>query len=233
MNLEKATTKRQREMILKASPALFHGFDGNAFRHAISKLMSSVFKIQGEYLFNLVRGRAEVLGEHLVDLGRLIEAGNLEARIHISDAAYGRVLDSEGGLAGRAAKVIWRAGDGGAVYDAVVDRVGARIDAATGGVSVYARVIIDAAETPLRPGAFVEVWLPDRLYPAVARLPESALFGDATVYVVADDRLVSRRVEVAGRDGNHVLLRGALSDGDRVVITRFAEIGPGVAVEVR
>ncbi len=166
-------------------------------------------------------------------VGRLIEAGNLEARIHISDAAYGRVLDSEGGLAGRAAKVIWRAGDGGAVYDAVVDRVGARIDAATGGVSVYARVIIDAAETPLRPGAFVEVWLPDRLYPAVARLPESALFGDATVYVVAADRLVSRRVEVAGRDGNHVLVRGALSDGDRVVITRFAEIGPGVAVEVR
>ncbi len=166
-------------------------------------------------------------------VGRLIEAGYLEARIHLSDAQYGRILDSEGGLAGRAAKVIWRAGDGGAVYDAVVERVSARIDAATGGVSAYARVIMQAGETPLRPGAFVEVWLPDRLYPAVARLPESALFGDATVYVVVDHRLVPRRVEVAGRDGNHVLLRGALRDGDRVVTTRFAEIGPGVAVEVR
>ena len=47
------------------------------------------------------------------------------------------------------------------------------------------------------------------------------------------DRLVSRRVEIAGRDGNHVLVRGALSDGELVVTTRFAEIGPGVAVEVR
>lgn len=175
-------------------------------------------------------GKRLAVNDHV---GRLIEAGYLEVRIHISDAQYGRILESEGGLAGRAAKVVWRAGDGGAVYDAVVERVGARIDAATGGIDAYARVITDTDETPLRPGAFVEVWLPDRLYPAVARLPESALFGDNTVYVVVVDRLVSRRVEIVGRDGNHVLLRGALRNGDRVVITRFAEIGPGVAVEVR
>ena len=166
-------------------------------------------------------------------VGRLIEAGYLEVRVHISDAQYGRILESEGGLVGRVAKVIWRAGLGGAVYDAVVERIGARIDAATGGVSAYARIIADGGESPLRPGAFVEVWLPDRVYPAVARLPESALYDGTTVYVVEAGRLTPRLVELAGRDGNHVLLRGAVADGERVVVTRFAEIGPGVAVEVR
>ena len=166
-------------------------------------------------------------------VGRLIEAGYLEVRVHISDAQYGRILESEGGLTGRVAKVIWRAGLGGAVYDAVVERVGARIDAATGGVSAYARILTDGSESPLRPGAFVEVWLPDRVYPAVARLPESTLHGGTTVYVVEAGRLAPRLVELAGRDGNHVLLRGALMDGERVVVTRFAEIGPGVAVEMR
>lgn len=166
-------------------------------------------------------------------VARLIDAGRLEAAIHLSDAQYGRLMDAEGGLRGRPARVLWRTGDRTLTFDAVIDRVGARIAAATGGIDAYA-VIADAGiDGPLRPGAFVEVRTADRAYENVARLPESAVHDDATVYVIEDGRLSPRAVTVAARDGEDVLVRGELESGERVVTTRFAEIGPGVRVEVR
>lgn len=162
---------------------------------------------------------------------RLIDAGRLEAKVQVSDDQYGRLVGS-GGVGGRPAKLMWRAGTRVFEYDAVIERAGARIDAASGGVDLYARIVGAGIDQPLRPGAFVEVMLSDHLYTKVARLKENALHGD-TVYVVRESRLEARKVEVVGRVGNDVLLRGALIDGDRVVTTRFAEIGPGLLVEVR
>ncbi len=110
--------------------------------------------------------------------------------------------------------------------------MGSRIDPTTGGVDLYARILDAGLDQPLRPGAFVEVEIADRAYPGVARLPESALHGEGTVYAVVENRLEARRVSVAAYDGDDVLLRGELAEGERVVTTRFAEIGPGVRVEV-
>ncbi|MEE8274244.1 MAG: hypothetical protein V3R88_06175, partial [Alphaproteobacteria bacterium] len=52
------------------------------------------------------------------------------------------------------------------------------------------------------------------------------------VFVVVDGRLSPRAVEVVVRSGADVLVRGALAPEDRVVTTRFPEIGPGVRVTV-
>ncbi|MCG8691686.1 MAG: efflux RND transporter periplasmic adaptor subunit [Minwuiales bacterium] len=166
-------------------------------------------------------------------VAELIEADYLEARVHLSDAQYGRIVQAEGDIRGRAARVYWRSGGGDLAYRATVERIGSRVDATTGGVDIYARLTLSSARTPIRPGAFVEVQIADRLYPSVIRLPETVLYDDDTVYVVNDGRLARRKVEIAGRDGNSVLLRGDLKDGEQVVVTRFTEIGPGVAVEVR
>ncbi len=166
-------------------------------------------------------------------VAELIEADYLEARAHLSDAQYGRIVQAEGNIHGRAARVYWRSGGGDLVYDATVERIGPRVDATTGGVDFYARMALAGERAPIRPGAFVEVRIADRLYPSVVRMPETVLYGDDTVYVVHDGRLTRRKVEIAGRDGNSLLLRGDLEDGEQVVVTRFTEIGPGVAVEVR
>ena len=85
----------------------------------------------------------------------------------------------------------------------------------------------------MRPGAFVEVHVPDRLYRDVVRLPESALYDGDTVYAVVDGRLEPRRVEVVVRIGTQVLVSGDLAADDMVVTTRFAEIGEGIKVAVR
>ena len=95
------------------------------------------------------------------------------------------------------------------------------------------RISGDGAEGVLRPGAFVEVLVADRLYTGVVRLPESALHGGVTVYAVVGGHLAAREVEVVVRTGREVLVRGDFAPGDRVVTTRFPEIGPGVRVAVK
>lgn len=163
----------------------------------------------------------------------LIDTGRLEARFHVSDAQYGRLSGTDRGVIGRAARVIWRVGKREVVLNATVARVGAQIDAASGGIELFARIQGAAAAASLRPGAFVEVRIPDRIYANVARLPETVLHPGNIAYAVEDGRLVARRADVVGRVGNDVLLRGELSDGERLVTTHSVAIAPGVRVEIR
>jgi len=161
---------------------------------------------------------------------KLVEAENMQARFHVSSGQYGRLV-AGGGLNGRKAEVVWRAGDRRFTYQAIVDRAGASIQAASGGVDIYARLQGSGIDQPLRPGAFVEVTVQDFNFKNVVRVSETALHVD-TVFVVKNGRLDPRKVEVAGRAGDEVLLRGPLKDGDQIVTTRFAEMGPGMMVEV-
>ena len=98
---------------------------------------------------------------------------------------------------------------------------------------VYA-VLEDGLRADLRPGAFVAVRVPDREYADVFVAPESALYGDDMLYVIADSRLADRRIELLGHDGDHIIFRSAgepaLVDGDRVVTTPLREAGVGVKV---
>lgn len=179
-------------------------------------------------------GKRVGLGDRIA---RLIDADRLEARFHLSNNEYARLLTGGDGYRGRTARVLWRIGASVYEFGAIIDRVNGKIDAQSGGVDLYARIIGHGVDGVLRPGAFVEVLLDDRLYQAVVRLPASALHDDDTggsrVYVVVGDRLEERRVEILLRDGDSVLLRGSLADDERVVVTRLPEIGPGMLVSLR
>ncbi len=166
-------------------------------------------------------------------IARLSDAGRLEAQFHLSSGEFARVL-AAGGYRGRAAEVLWRVGGQTFTFAATVDRMKSEIDAESGGVDLYARIEGQGADGVLRPGAFVEVRLADRVYEDVVRLPRSALHNGDTVYVVVDERLRPRHVEVVVRSGNDILVRGDFEPGDNmVVITRLPEIGPGIRVVVR
>ncbi len=166
-------------------------------------------------------------------IARLYDATRMEARFHLSHAKFAR-LRRGGDFVGRKVRVVWRVDREVLAYEARIDRVDGRIDAASGGVELFARLIGGGVHTPLRPGAFVEVEIDDVTYEDVFRLPETALHEGDTVYVVEGGRLVPRQVEVAVRDGASVYVRSdAIRDGGQVVATRFSEIGPGVKVEIR
>ena len=166
-------------------------------------------------------------------VARLLDLERPEARIHLSDAEYGRLVSAPRGLVGRPARVVWRAGDRIFSYRAAIGRVQGEVDPASGGVTVHAPIADAGLDAPLRPGAFVEVRIPDRVYRQAARLPEAALVGEDTVYAVVDGRLEPRLVALLARVGNDVVVVGEIADGERIAATRFPEIGPGVKVGVR
>ncbi len=158
----------------------------------------------------------------------LIRADALDVRFVLSDQRYGRLLN-EDALFGAPVEVIWRIGDTPLTYDATVTRAGADIDSARGGVDVFARLDLGDRAIP-RPGAFVEVRIPGVMRQNTARVPASALYGDAVFVIGDDDRLVSRDIVVEALDDGEVIISGPLEDGDQVVTTRLAEAGDGIKV---
>lgn len=169
-------------------------------------------------------------------VAEVIDTSRLEVRFTLSNSQFGRIIDNGADVAGRPVSVAWQVGDETLNYAGRLDRVGAEIDSTTGGVELYA--VVDSGDaTLLRPGAFVWIHMPDRVFPQVFRAPESALYGENTVYVVSDGRMKPRTVRVLGFDGNDILFVPAgevpVVNGDQVITTQIREGGDGVRVEVR
>ena len=163
-------------------------------------------------------------------VARLIDSGRLEARIFLSNAQFASAFSNSSFP--KTAVVNWKTGGEIRIFGATVERLESEVDPTLGGVHVYARLNPNMASTALRPGVIVEVVLLDRVYEEVMRFPQEVLHGKTTVYAVVDGRLEERNVNLVGRDGDWVLLKGALVEGEHIVLTRFMEIGPGVAVTV-
>ena len=181
-----------------------------------------------------------IVSEKNAGVGRLIsandmvvamyEAGVLEVRFTLTDERFGRIQSDQVGITGREVEVIWSIGGEEFRYPAKIDRIGAQITSSRGGVEVIAAITGDVASSALRPGAFVEVIVPDKAFEAHFRIPDSALYQDDTIYAVVDGKLQARDVRVHARDGSHVILTGGLETGDEILITRIAEISEGLNV---
>ena len=165
-------------------------------------------------------------------LAKIIDNENIEALFHMSDAQYGR-LATTGGVAGRPATVVWRAGQNPVRMNATLARTGGEFDAASGGVWVYAPIAGDQNSRGLRPGAYVEAATPDIRYAGVVRVPESAVHGGNRVFILQDGRLAERAVSVLAQDGTSLVITGDLTDGDALVTTRIPEIAPGLKARSR
>ena len=107
----------------------------------------------------------------------------------------------------------------------------AKITSTRGGVDVYARLDDPSKPVSIRVGAFVEVFVPDRTYQSVMRLPRTSIYNGSTIYVIEKGRLAERKVEIVGRLDGDVLVRGAIEPGDRVVSTRLTRPGNGLKVK--
>jgi len=162
-------------------------------------------------------------------IARLIDEARIEIRFTLSDAEFGRLWRD--GLIGRDLEARWRLGTTTFSLAGRIARMQTTIDPSSGGVEVYAEITANPDGAPLRPGAFVEVLLPDRLHEQVIELPASALFHGDTVYAIANGRLQPRAVELIADLGARILVRGALDDQEPIVTSRLAEIGPGLKVE--
>ncbi len=164
-------------------------------------------------------------------VARLIDAGRLEVRFTLSDENFGRLL-SVGNWRGRSIRTEWSAGDTVHRFSARIDRIQAEVDATKGGVDLFARIDDAGPHTPLRPGAFVEVWFKEKLYSKLVRIPASALHTGSRIFIAKDGRLAEQKVEVLARSGNDIFIRGKFDADAEVVVTRFPEMAPGLKIRV-
>ncbi len=163
-------------------------------------------------------------------IARLIDDQSLEISFQLSDADFGRLWQR--GLIGRNVTGRWKLGSAEFTLPATIARVVPTIDPSAGGVTVYATIDDNPDNVPLRPGAFIEVDMLDRLYKDVVELPASALFGEGTIYVIEDRRLRAETVDLVAAQGDRVLVETDLADGSSVLASRLAEVGSGLLVEV-
>jgi len=161
----------------------------------------------------------------------LIDRDWIEARFTMTDEQFGRIVSREGSLLGRPVSVDWVLGNTKFTYKATVERLGARVSSASGGIQVFARLEDPSKPVPLHPGAFVEINIPDSKYEDVFRLSGTSLYFTDTVFVIENKRLSTRKVQVVGSDGENLLVRGDLKAGDRVLKTRISTPGDGVLVQ--
>ncbi len=170
-------------------------------------------------------------------IGELIDTSRVEVRFSLTNAQFGRLLESEESIVGRFVTITWQVGESALEFDAVIERIGAEITSTTGGVDVYAIVDTGGQQSRLRPGAFVGVGVADKRYESMLRAPDTAVYGENTVFVIEDDRLAERRIDIFGYAGNDVLFRSTgptpIVNGDRIVTTQLREGGPGTRVSVR
>jgi len=164
-------------------------------------------------------------------VGVLLDSDNFDVVFNLSDAEYGRFLERNSEVIGRPVNIVWQLGGERIELKAEIERVGAQISQATRGVDVYAR-IDGKLPSNLRGGAFVTVELLAQPVPDVMAISKDALYGDNTLYLIENGRLTRKTIADFIDDGAQVLLRSGLNVGDMVLMTRFNEAAPGVAVKV-
>ena len=170
-------------------------------------------------------------------IGEIIDIKNMEVRFSISKAQYGRLLEDESAIVGRAIEMKWTVGQRDLIFDAYISRVGAEITSNTGGVNIFANIELDNdQETPLRPGAFVRLRMPDKTYKSVISIPETAVYEDEYIYIIKDQRLKKAVIVISGYDQSNILIQPAeelmIQNGDLIVTNQLREAGEGVKVDI-
>lgn len=115
-----------------------------------------------------------------------------------------------------------------------LDFTDARVEAAT--ATVEARAALANAESVLKPGQFVRVFLSGAMRPNAILVPQRAVLEGPQgkfVYVVnAESKVEPRPVQVGEWAGDAWVISDGLQAGERVVVDGVLKIGPGVPVKV-
>ncbi|WP_029041628.1 efflux RND transporter periplasmic adaptor subunit [Cucumibacter marinus] len=162
-------------------------------------------------------------------IGRIYDRDALEVRFTLSDDEYGRL--TRDGLIGRTIEARWDIEPDPVVLTGAITRTGAEIDAATGGVTVFAS-LEGEADAGIRPGTFVAISVEGPALEGVLRLPEMAVYDNDHVFIIVDGALQSVPATVVARDAGQVLIRADIEPGTRIATTRLAQAGDGVKVRV-
>ena len=118
-------------------------------------------------------------------------------------------------------------------WDARIARTDGAIDPATRQISAIAVVDDPYGEgadngTPLAMGLYVDATIEGKPYDNAIMLPRSALYGQNTVYVIADnDTIHARHVRVVSSERDTITISTGVEPGEQVVISPLRGAGDG------
>lgn len=168
-------------------------------------------------------------------LGRILGAEKAEVRLPILPQDIG-LLNQTVGTSVQLSAAVGPGGSTAAQWEGRLARVEARVDAETRVIPVVVEVVapLDSEQhvQPLPFGLFARVTLPGRALEDAVALPQTAIHGDDEVFLVADGRLLLRKVVVARHQDGQALVTQGLRDGEQVVLTRLELMLEGMSVTV-
>lgn len=182
-----------------------------------------------------------VIDTQLVEYGQFISAGQPVARLLSIDTAKVTlsVTPAEAGFleSSTGAEVVLSAqiGEQEQQWRGKLARIEARVEQQSRVTPVVVEVSspydlgVHSHRLPL--GLFVTATLPGQPVSDAVRLPSSVLHTNDSVFVLADNTLQRKRVNVIHREGDSVVINGGLEAGDRVVTTRLEVMFTGMKVE--
>ncbi|MEP3198390.1 MAG: efflux RND transporter periplasmic adaptor subunit [Lentilitoribacter sp.] len=164
----------------------------------------------------------------------IYDDSQLESRFTLTNAQYGRMATDSDPLIGREVEIIWTIGTVSYSYKGEIDRIGATVAAERGGVEVVARIKPEDHAAQIRPGAFVEILVPDRAYNDAIKVPETSIYDQSHVFIIEEGQLVRKDIEILAFDGSSAIIKGkdeaALNSGDKILTTRLTEATEGARV---
>ena len=167
-------------------------------------------------------------------LGVVIDPEALEVSFRVRDAEFGRLLakDASGKLSPLSVKATLDLGGRKIEVDGTIDRAAAVTSTADGGRTVYAK-ISSAAQSAIRPGDFVTVYVREPALTAVALIPARAASENGLLFVIGNDgRLAEIKAKILRRQGANLIVAG-VPFGQSYVKTRLPYLSVGVAVTLR
>jgi RND family efflux transporter MFP subunit len=185
------------------------------------------------------------VGQEKVDLGQYVSPGQVLATLYSTEAAeivvplenkYLSWFHVPGFTPGNhpGAPVTVRATIAGQkrTWSGKVVRAEGKLDERTRMVNVVVRVKKPyTTKPPLAVGLFVPVEIAGRVLPQATVIPRSALRQGDVVWVVEESgRLNFRKVKVATKQEDEVIVEGGLEDGEEVVISPLQVVTDGMAV---
>ena len=187
------------------------------------------------------------VSQESVDLGQYITPGQALATIYSTEAAEIAVpLDQEdllwfhvpgftpGNDPGSSAIVSARIAGRELPRSGKVVRTEGKLDERTRMIKVVVRVEKPYEKRPpLAVGLFVAVDIEGRILPNAAVVPRAAVHPDDVVWVVdREGRLVFRKVDIARIQGDNVLIKSGLKDGERVGTSPMKAVTNGMKVRI-
>ncbi|PKK83189.1 MAG: hypothetical protein CVT49_09760 [candidate division Zixibacteria bacterium HGW-Zixibacteria-1] len=155
-------------------------------------------------------------GSHL---GQIINLENLEVELPVTvDEVKWLKEGTPVALSSSSIKGTWKG---------TISRIGSVIDQRTQTIPIYI-VVRQNNGTPLYDGVFLTATIPGiEIYPAVS-IPRHAIYSDSLVYLIENGALTARKVSIARKEGDTIIISDGLIEGDTVVVDLMQGVAPGM-----